>query len=185
MEDQSFDSIDFKTKPPDKGHYDHCTFHHCDLSSSNLSEIIFVDCVFAGCNLSMASVSATVFRDVQFTDCKMLGVRFDQASAFGLACRFTGCVLDHSSFYGAKMKKTSFVRCQLRQVDFTECDLTQATFDGCDLADAVFERTVLEKADLRGALHYSIDPAVNRVKKARFSLEGLPGLLQKFDILVE
>jgi len=73
----------------------------------------------------------------------------------------------------------------MRQVDLTECDLSQAVLEGCDLADAVFERTILEKADLRGALNYSIDPAMNRVKKARFSLEGLPGLLIKFDILVE
>ena len=62
---------------------------------------------------------------------------------------------------------------------------SQAVFDGCDLADAVFERTVLEKADLRGAINYSIDPAVNRVKKARFSLEGVRGLLGKYDILIE
>ena len=185
VEDQTFDAIDFKTKPPAKGHYDHCTFIHCNLSSVNLSEIVFVDCVFSGCNLSMAAVSATVFRDVRFADCKMLGVRFDQASTFGLACRFEGCTLDHSSFYGAKMKKTPFLRCLLRQVDFTECDLSQAVFDGCDLADAMFERTVLEKADLRGAFHYSIDPAMNRVKKAKFSLAGVQGLLAKYDIEIE
>lgn len=185
VEDQTFDTIDFKAKPPAKGHYDHCTFIHCDLSSVNLSEIIFVDCAFTGCNLSMAAVSATVFRDVRFAECKMLGVRFDQASAFGLACRFEGCILDHSSFYETKMKKTDFLKCQLRQVDFTSCDLSQAVFDGSDLADAVFERTVLEKADLRGAFNYSIDPAANRVKKARFSLEGVRGLLGKYDILIE
>ncbi|HVU94020.1 MAG TPA: pentapeptide repeat-containing protein [Puia sp.] len=185
VEDQTFETIDFKAKPPAKGHYDHCTFLHCDLSSVNLSEIIFVDCVFTGCNLSMAAVSATVFRDVRFGECKMLGMRFDQASMFGLACGFGGCILDHSSFYAMKMKKTNFSRCQLRQVDFTGCDLSQAVFDGCDLADAVFERTVLEKADLRGAFNYSIDPAGNRVKKARFSLEGVRGLLGKYDILIE
>jgi len=185
VEDQTFETIDFKAKPPAKGHYDHCTFLYCDLSSVNLSEIIFVDCVFTGCNLSMAAVSETVFRDVRFVDCKMLGVRFDQASTFGLSCGFEGCMLDHSSFYAMKMKKTNFLRCFLRQVDFTECDLSQAFFDGCDLADAVFERTVLEKADLRGAFNYSIDPAGNKVKKARFSLAGVHGLLTKFDILIE
>jgi fluoroquinolone resistance protein len=57
VEDQTFETIDFKAKPPAKGHYDHCTFLYCDLSSVNLSEIIFVDCVFTGCNLSMAAVS--------------------------------------------------------------------------------------------------------------------------------
>lgn len=164
VEDQTFDTIDFKAKPPARGRYDHCAFTHCDLSTVNVSEMIFVDCVFTGCNLSMAAVSATVFRDVRFADCKMPGVRFDQASTFGLACSWDNCVLDHSSFYAMKMKKTGFTRCQLRQVDFTECDLSQAVFDGCDLADAVFERTVLEKADLRGAFNFSIDPAVNRVK---------------------
>jgi uncharacterized protein YjbI with pentapeptide repeats len=60
VEDQTFETIDFKAKPPAKGHYDHCTFLHCDLSSVNLSEIIFVDCVFTGCNLSMAAVTNTV-----------------------------------------------------------------------------------------------------------------------------
>jgi fluoroquinolone resistance protein len=185
VEDQTFDTVDFKAKPPAKGHYDHCAFNHCDLSSVNLSETIFVDCVFAGCNLSMAAVSATVFRDVLFKDCKMLGVRFDQASAFGLSCGFEGCILDHSSFYATKMKKTRFVRCQLRQVDFTGCDLSQAMFDGSDLADAVFEGSVLEKTDLRKAFNYSIDPAANRVKKARFSLEGVRGLLGKYDIEIE
>jgi uncharacterized protein YjbI with pentapeptide repeats len=70
-------------------------------------------------------------------------------------------------------------------VDFTAADLSQAVFDACDLADALFDRTVLEKADLRGALHYSIDPETNRVKKARFSPEGLRGLLGKYDIIID
>ncbi len=69
--------------------------------------------------------------------------------------------------------------------DLTACDLSQAVFDGCDLADAVFEDTVLEKADLRTAFNYSIDPAMNRVKKAKFSLMGVRGLLRKYDIEVE
>ncbi|HEY4110880.1 pentapeptide repeat-containing protein [Puia sp.] len=185
VEDQTFDTIDFTIKPPAKGTYDHCIFSHCDLSSVNLSEIIFVDCRFTGCNLSMAAVSATVFRDVQFGECKILGVRFDQASAFGFSCRFTDCIVDHSFFYQMKMKKTAFVRCQLRQVDFSGCDLSQAVFDACDLSDAAFENTVLEKADLRTAFHYSIDPERNRLKKARFSLEGVRGLLGKYDIVVE
>jgi fluoroquinolone resistance protein len=105
VEDQTFEKIDFTVKPLSKGDYDHCTFLHCNLSSINLSEIKFVDCVFRGCNLSMAAVSATVFRDVRFADCKMLGMRFDQASAFGFSCLFEGCTLDHSSFYQMKIKK--------------------------------------------------------------------------------
>jgi len=67
-------------------------------------------------------------------------------------------------------------------VDLTECDLASAVFDHCDLAGATFENTILEKADLRTSFNYSIDPERNRVKKAKFSLQGLPGLLNKYDI---
>jgi uncharacterized protein YjbI with pentapeptide repeats len=83
------------------------------------------------------------------------------------------------------MKKTNFVRCQLKQVDFSGCDLSQSVFEDCDLADAVFENTVLEKADLRTAFNYSIDPEMNRVKKAKFSLINVRGLLAKYDIELE
>ena len=185
VEDQTFDKFDFTRSPLKKGDYDHCVFVNCDLASVNLSEIKFVDCVFTGCNLTMAQVSQTVFRDVMFRDCKMLGLRFDEASAFGLAVRFETCVLDHSSFYRTKMKKTGFLHCQLKKVDFTSCDLTEAVFDGCDLAEAVFEQTVLEKADLRTAFNYAFDPEMNRVRKARFSLAGVAGLLGKYGVVIE
>jgi fluoroquinolone resistance protein len=185
IEDQTFDKFDFTVSPPEKGDYDHCVFTNCNFASVNLSELKFIDCAFSGCNLSMAPLSQTVLRDVLFRDCKMLGVRFDEAAAFGLAVRFESCVLDQSSFYKTKMKKTSFVSCRLKKVDFTSCDLTQAIFDGCDLAEAVFEHTVLEKADLRTAFNYALDPEVNQLKKARFALAGVGGLLGKYRIIIE
>jgi fluoroquinolone resistance protein len=183
--DETFDKFDFTSKPLSKGEYDHCQFLHCDLSSVNLSEIKFIDCMFRGCNLSLAPVSTTVFRDIFFADCKLLGIQWEQASGFGFACRWENCVLDHGSFTGMKLKQTVFTRCQLRQVDFIDCDLTQAVFEACDLADAAFENTVLEKADLRTAFHFSIDPERNKLKKARFSADGLPGLLSKYGIVIE
>ncbi len=68
------------------------------------------------------------------------------------------------------------------EVDFTECDLTAASFDNCDMLEATFDRTILEKADFRTAYHYSINPEVNRIKKAKFSLPEVTGLLNKYDI---
>jgi len=44
---------------------------------------------------------------------------------------------------------------------------------------------VLEKADFREATNYFIDPEKNRIKKAKFSLNGLPGLLIPYDIIIE
>lgn len=81
-----------------------------------------------------------------------------------------------------KLKQTVFKNSQLYEVDFTECDLSSASFDNCDLAGAIFKDTILEKADFRTAFNYSIDPELNRIKKAKFSRSGIAGLLDKYDI---
>ena len=60
-----------------------------------------------------------------------------------------------------------------------------AIFDKCDMAKAKFEKTNLEKADFRTAINFTIDPEKNRLKKARFSSAGLPGLLYKYDIEID
>jgi uncharacterized protein YjbI with pentapeptide repeats len=62
--------------------------------------------------------------------------------------------------------------------------MPEASFHGCDLLGATFLQTNLEKADFRNAVNYSLDPDQNKVKKARFSAEGLGGLLQKYGIEV-
>ena len=93
--------------------------------------------------------------------------------------------MNHVSFYQTKLKKIVFRRGSLHEADFSGCDLTSAVFDHCDLRDAKFDNTILEKADLRTAFNYSIDPTINRVKKARFALPSVVGLLDRFDIIVE
>jgi len=95
------------------------------------------------------------------------------------------CQLNDSSFYKTKIRKTAFKNSQLQAADFAECDLTSAVFDNCNLMLAVFDRTIIEKADFRTSYNYSIDPAINKIKKAKFSISGLPGLLYKYDIEIE
>jgi len=63
--------------------------------------------------------------------------------------------------------------------------LTNAVFDNCNLSQAIFENTILEKTDFRTSYNYSIDPEINRIKKAMFSIAGLSGLLNKYDIDIE
>jgi hypothetical protein len=53
------------------------------------------------------------------------------------------------------------------------------------LARAVFANSNLEKTDFRTAMNYSIDLEENRVKKTRFSLTGLAGLLTKYDVKID
>ena len=180
-----FDKCNFKETPLEKGEYEECTFSVCDFSNTDLSEIHFSDCTFSHCNLSMVKLYSTAFMDVRFLECKMLGLRLDTCRTFGLAFRFENCTLNYSSFYGLHLKKTVFNNCSMQETDFTESDLSNAVFDRCDLSRATFEKTILVKADFRTAVHFSINPASNRIKKAKFSAGNLSGLLDPFDIEIE
>ncbi|HRF77896.1 MAG TPA: pentapeptide repeat-containing protein, partial [Chitinophagales bacterium] len=85
-------------------------------------------------------------------------------------------------FYQLKLKSTPFHDCSLQEVDFSQCDLTSVIFDNCDLSMAIFDNTILEKADLRNAYNYQINPEHNHIRKAKFSSNGLAGLLMQYDI---
>jgi fluoroquinolone resistance protein len=177
--EQVFDKQNFRETPLAKGEYEDCTFKNCDLSEADLSAVIFAESTFIDCNLSLAKLAKTTLRDVSFKGCKMLGLRFDTCSQFALSFSFEGCLLNHSS------KKTTFKNTQLREVDFTACDLSACLFDNCDFLNATFFNAILEKADFRTSYNYTIDPETNKLKKAKFSLTGLPGLLSKYGIDVE
>ncbi|WP_317166722.1 pentapeptide repeat-containing protein [Chryseobacterium defluvii] len=135
--------------------------------------------------LSMARLFKTAFRDVMFKECKMFGLQFSDCNEFGLSFKFEGCSLNNSTFYKTAIKKTVFKNSKLHEVDFEECDASGSVFANCDLAGAIFENTNLGKADFRTSFNYSIDPGSNLLKKAKFSLSGVYGLLYKLDIEIE
>ncbi len=185
FEDQVFETIDFSPNGLVEKEYEGCTFVNCNFSNADLSNARFIECQFKGCNLSMAKMIKTVLNDVSFRDCKMLGLNFEHCSEFLLTVKMENCTLDLSSFFKRKLKNTHFKNCSLKEVDFIEADLTSSVFDSCDMSGAKFENTILEKADLATSYNYTIDPEMNRVKKAKFSLAGVAGLLAKYDIVIE
>jgi len=116
-------------------------------------------CRFINCDFSGADLS-----DIKFLDCEFRG------SNFGLA----------------KLIKTSlFKNSKIIEVDFTDSDLSNSIFDNCDLQRSIFRNTNLENTDFRTSFNYSIDPEVNKIKKAKFSLLSVSGLLDKYDIEIE
>jgi uncharacterized protein YjbI with pentapeptide repeats len=167
------------------GEYESCIFNECNFLELDFSGSVFANCTFNSCNLSMVKLTKTAFREVVFKDCKMLGLRFDNCNELGLSVSFENCQLNHSSFYKTKIKKTVFKNSQLQEVDFAEADLTNSVFDNSNLLLSVFEFTILEKADFRTAYNYTINPENNRIKKAKFSISGVAGLLDKYDIEIE
>lgn len=182
IEEKTFEKIDFSEQELVKGEYENCTFINCNFPNTALSGINFADCTFTGCNLSLSKLAQTALRDIKFKDCKLLGVHFESCSEFLFSVDFDGCMLNLSSFYKRNLKKARFKNCSLHEVDFSEADMSGSLLENCDLAGATFDHTILEKADLRSAYNFSIDPESNRIRKAKFSVSGIQGLLSKYNI---
>jgi uncharacterized protein YjbI with pentapeptide repeats len=160
-------------------------FVGCELSEASLANLRFTDCLFERCNLASARLTNTALQNVAFADCKLLGVQFSACRDMLFGVHFDGCQLGYTSFAGKKMPGTRFAHCTLPEADFTNADLSQAVFQHCTLANAQFHDTVLSGADFTTASHFTIDPAANQLPGARFALSGLPGLLDKYGIVVE
>jgi fluoroquinolone resistance protein len=165
--------------------YENCKFISCDLSYADMAEMVFIDCVFEGCNLSLVKVTNAGLQNISFKHCKLSGLDFSKGKDFLFELHFESCILDNAIFYKKKNKSAKFTDCSLVETDFTEADLTDCTFANCNLNRAFFNRTQLKNADFRTSYNYTIDPDNNNLKKARFSVQGLPGLLSKYDIRIE
>ncbi|MDB5256978.1 MAG: putative low-complexity protein [Chitinophagaceae bacterium] len=184
-EGKLFEKIVYAGKAVKNREFEQCTFKECDLSDSTFTHNRFTECVFIGCNLSMMKLANTSLRDVTFKHCKLLGINFSECEDFLFSVRFENCILDYASFMKKKMTKTKFIHTSLKQVVFTNTNLSNAVFDNTDLADAIFNGTELKEADFVTAYNYIIDPELNNIKKAKFSLHGVVGLLAKHAIHIE
>jgi fluoroquinolone resistance protein len=185
IENLTFENIDYTGKIISKNEFYSCRFHRCNFSDCNLSHNTFIDCSFVDCNLSMLKIIGSSLKNVTFKGCKLIGVDFSECNDFLFKVDFENCILDYSYFLKKKMAKTTFKVCTIKDANFTDSDLTQAIFGQCDLSGTVFERTNLTGADFSSSYNFSIDPEANRIKNARFSQQGLSGLLQKYGIIIE
>jgi uncharacterized protein YjbI with pentapeptide repeats len=166
-----------------KGHeFLECVFEKCDLSNSNFSGNKFIDCTFQGCNLSGMKVPQSTLLNARFIDCKILGVKFNECKELLFSVFFEASILDYSTFMGRKMVQTKFVKSSLKEVNFIQANLAGSLFDQCDLSAAFFNETDLSGVNFVTAYNYSIDPELNKLKKASFSEQGLAGLLGKYGI---
>jgi fluoroquinolone resistance protein len=182
IDDEIFD----KYNPADG--YDHefngCTFRNCDFSNVQFNGTEFIECRFIACNLAMAKFENVVLNQVGFINSKVLGVDFSKCSKFLFSVTFENCILQYVLFYKNDLKNTIFKSCHLQEASFMEANLTSARFIDCNLDKAVFDRTNLEKADFSTSHNYSINPETNRLKKTKFSLPDVVGLLNYLDIII-
>lgn len=184
-EDETFEQLQMINEDLSKKEFVECTFRHCDLSEADLSGSDFIDCHFLDSNLSMMQVTGTGFKNVDFENCKILGVDFQVCSDFLLQLAFKECQLDFSNFHQMKLSQTPFINCRMESVELQEADLSGAVFTGSSMLNAQFYSTNLEGSDFRETIAYIINPNQNRVKGAKFSLEGVAGLLQQYQIEID
>ncbi|MGV3642296.1 MAG: pentapeptide repeat-containing protein [Adhaeribacter sp.] len=183
-EGKTFEKEDFTKRTLAGIEFQDCLFRNCNFGQANLGRAHFSDCLFDTCNLGMATLAGVKLENARFRHCKMLGINFSPCLDFLFSVSFEHCQLDFVSFVGKKLKQTKFDHCSIKEANFADSDLTEAVFDYCDLSQTLFNRSILNKADFRTASHYLIDLELNQAKKARFSADGLQGLLAKYDLVI-
>ncbi len=182
---KTFEKISYTDKKINNREFEECIFKNCDFSNSDFSYNTFMDCEFFDCNLSMMQLNGTSLKSVSFHNCKVMGIQFDTCPDFLFGVNFQDCVLDYSSFSNKKMPKTQFNSCSLKEVSFIGTNLTNSNFENSTLAGAIFNDTQLAGVNFTTARDYKIDPENNPMKKAKFSSQGIVGLLDKYDIKID
>jgi len=183
--DQVFEKDQFPAIGSAATQFEECTFKNCDFTAIDFYKSDFTKCTFEQCNLSMVKFGNIGFDQVQFTDCKMVGADFSPTKDFLFGVDFTNCILDYATFMKKKNKKAKFKNCSLKGTDFSEADLTSVSFENCDFNAAVFSNTILNGADFTSSYNFTIDPTRNPMRKAKFSPDGLAGLLTNYGIIVD
>jgi len=181
---KTFEKVVYIDKRISNREFEDCIFKNCDFSNSDFSNNTFMDCEFIDCNLSMTNLTATSLKTVSFKNCKLLGIHFDKCTDFLFTAHFQDCVLDYSSFVNKKMPKTKFNSCSMKEANFVGSNLSNSVFNNCNLDNAVFNETQLKEVDFTTAYNFKIDPEFNPMKKAKFSTQGISGLLEKYDIKI-
>jgi len=185
LENQAIESENFAKKTLQSQVFISCSFDRCDFSESLLRNTQFCSCVFINCNLSLPKLDGCRFQDVRFVDCKIVGAEFFKCEKTFFFPKFERCLLHYCNFSDLNMKKISFNGSRLRECIFTNTNLDSADFTDVDLSGTVFHSCNLSTADFTSAVRYDIDPQKNKIKKAKFSLPEVIGLLRGFDIKIE
>lgn len=127
--------------------------------------------VFENVTFDAENPACGVYEECRFTHCNLNAADLSEVT-------FRNCTFDGCDLSLAKLNETGF-----QEVRFANSKLLGLQF--CDLTRTTFDHTILEQADFRTAYNFSINPATNRIRKARFSLAGVAGLLDVYGVEIE
>jgi fluoroquinolone resistance protein len=167
--------------------FHNCTFSHCNFAETIWQECHFYECLFQNCDLSLVQFKNSAFVSTLFDQSKVIGVNWTDVAWGGMSPRkidFEGCNISYSTFIHLKLPAIRIKNCIAHDADFAEADLTGADCTGTDFAEARFLHTNLTKANFVGARNYAIAPAINTIKKAKFSLPEAVSILRLMEIVL-
>lgn len=165
--------------------FTNCTFTNCKFFESQIIDSNLENASFDGCDLSLLKIKGSIFSDVLFSESKLTGINWTELGGLIFSVNFKKCILKDSIFVEMNLRDARFTDCDLSDTDFSYANLVDSSFEGCDLKNASFENTDLRGADLSKATNYSINPGMNKIKGAKFSLPEVLSFLDYLDIKVE
>jgi fluoroquinolone resistance protein len=181
---QTFSKLTLTDETIEGVSFEECKFEGCSFTTCKFISCKFVICKFSGCTLSAITPTNSRFSEVKFSGSKAIG--FDWAKAARIDdLQFSDCQINYSNFGFLKTPKIKIINCEAKEVDFLEADMNNGVFTNTDFEKSRFFKTNLSGADFRGARNYFIDVQNNTIKKARFSLPEVLGLLKGLDIIIE
>ena len=163
--------------------FSRCAFRGVKLRRSRWDGARLEECVFEDCDLSRLGPGPRTAAGVTFRRTKLMGVELAKLGNPVLA--FEECDLRYAAFLDLHLWGAVFRGCKLGEATFSGCDLSQASFAGADLTGAIFEACQLAGTDLRTARGAFLDPARNKVRGARVSLETAARLAAALGMQVE
>jgi uncharacterized protein YjbI with pentapeptide repeats len=170
FEDEQFEGLDLTQFDFSGKEFVRCAFRNAKLQESRWSKVRLEDCAFEECDLTRMVPGDLRAYGVRFKGCKLMGVEWTRATLHPQLA-FEDCNLRYASFVELSLRGTPFVRCKAMEANFVDVDLTEADFTGADLSGASFQGATLARADLSTASGAFLDPAKNRVKDAKISVD--------------
>jgi fluoroquinolone resistance protein len=183
FENEVFRDLDLQRAALEGKEFTGCTFESCRLDESSWKGSKLEACLFRQSDLSRASFMQTGFRGVRFEGSRLMGIDWSPISAYP-ELSFQECNLRYASFERVNLRKTVFARCVLEDTNFLDCDLSAADFAGSNLSGSNLRGCTLTRTDFAGAPNAFIDPARNRAKATRVSVETAVALAQSLGLEV-
>ncbi len=84
-----------------------------------------------------------------------------------------------------ELNAINYVETPLAKGIYENYAFNRCIFTNSDLSNIIFVECEFVECDLRRSFNLSIDPELNRIRRAKFSAEGITGLLDKYDLTID